>query len=234
MAPHRRRVAIGAFATLLCALGGVAAGAGASACDTPLVTVETADGDLHRRLCEIVASALPRLEECQLKLVSAVSIGFADSLHLGSPDQICFGNYHQRTDRIELLKPPAFERFHNRSEVWAAIPVTEHFDSIVVHELTHALVDQTAPATQSCTADQEYIAYAMQVASLSDSSRTTLINRVGVSTPTSDDEINSVILGLSPAAFAVNSWLHFSQPENGCDVVRKIIRGETTFLLLPE
>jgi hypothetical protein len=38
---------------------------------------------------------------------------------------------------------------------------------------------------------------------------------------------------MNPDLFAVKAWQHFSDPENGCGFVWRLIRGETT-LDLPE
>lgn len=228
-----RTVAV-VFVQLSCANTFAPANAGGFPCKTPLVLVDTEDRELHGRICKTVESALPRLAECKLTLVDPILISFTEQLDLGSPELVCFGRYHLRKDRIELLKPTAFERSHSSSKLWAPIPMSEHFDSVVVHEFTHALLDQATLKEQTCRADDEYIAYAMQMASLSESTRVALIASVAVSAPTSTEEINSTILNISPVAFAIKSWLHFSQPENGCDFVEKIIRGETTFFLLPE
>ncbi|WP_149866444.1 DUF6639 family protein [Tropicimonas marinistellae] len=232
MTPETRMQLIGVFALLLCAFHLVGANAGTSSCEMPLVLVDTDDQELQVRICKTVTSVLPMLEKCQLKLTNPVTISF--SKQLGSPDNRCFGHYLRGKGRVVLLEPKAFEQAHKASESWTAIPAAEHFDAIVVHEFTHALVDQNALVELSCSADEEYIAYAMQVASLSEPTRSALLTSVGASIPTSTEELNPLILGFSPTAFAARSWLHFSNPENGCAFVGKIIRGEVTFWMYPE
>lgn len=87
---------------------------------------------------------------------------------------------------------------------------------------------------RACIADYEYISYAMQIAGLSNTTKSALLASVNASPPTSTQEINSITLGFSPADFALRSWLHFSKTENGCAFVKKTIRREVTFFLLPE
>ncbi len=217
---------------VLCTCTGVAANAEPVPCNTPLIFVDTEDKELHRRVCDIAGSALPVLEQCLLKLVDPVTISFSGEL--GNPDELCFGLYHQGDEWIELLEPKAFEQAHTDSKSWAALPAAEHFDAIVVHEFTHALVDQTALVERACSADEEYIAYAMQLSTLPDSARDALIAASGVSQPVPVESINQVMFGLSPVSFAVRSWLHFQEPENGCGFVKKIIRGEATLWIGPE
>ncbi|MFD0982821.1 DUF6639 family protein [Tropicimonas aquimaris] len=197
-----------------------------------MAIVDTNDELLQERVCEIVASAVPKLAECGLNLMSPVAISFSNKLDHSSG--VHFGIYHLGKNRIELLDPKTFEQAFRRSETWTAVPLAEHFEAVVVHEFAHALVDQNAAIQRACIADDEYIAYAMQIESLSESTRSVLLAEVGASPPTSTQEINSLVLGFSPADFAVRSWLHFAEPENGCAFVEKIIQGEVTFFFLPE
>jgi len=202
------------------------------ACETPLVLVETDDMELHERICTVVEQSLPALAECKLEPKLPVTISF--SVKLKVAEEVCLGLYHTGKNEINLLEPDAFTAAHNGSKIWSAIALSQHFDSLVVHELAHALFDQSTNSKLACGVDQEYVAYAFQLASLTASTRNEFLTSAGVAPPVSVEGINQVILGLSPSSFAARSWLHFSQPENGCDFVEKIIRGETSLWLDPE
>ena len=232
MAPQIRRLLVGVFAPLLCAFSVPAANAEAAPCEMSLVSVDTSDERLHERVCEAVESAVPILERCQLTLKRPILISFSNELE--SADQVCFGLFHHGESQIELLYPEIFAEAHEQSAVWIAIPVDEHFNSIVIHELTHAYVDQAVTEGPTDSADWEYIAYAMQIESLSASTRDGFIANVGVTDPVAVEELGSMMLGFSPARFAAKSWLHFVAPENGCDFVGNILRGEQTLMMLPE
>ncbi|SDK49589.1 DUF6639 family protein [Aliiruegeria lutimaris] len=221
-----------ALVAMSCAFTFLAANGAPLACGTPLVRVDTEDRTLHARICEIVASALPMLDGCHLKLTKPVTITFSDNLE--NAHGSCFGLFHPDRKQVELLTPRAFAQAHDKSESWHAIPLAEHFDAIALHEFVHALVDQTAVVERSCTADEEYIAYAMQIESLSDATRSRLLKAVDASPPIAMEEINPLLLGFAPPSFAVKSWLHFSEPGNGCDFVQKLMRGDVTLWLYPE
>ncbi|NDR56479.1 DUF6639 family protein [Aliiruegeria sabulilitoris] len=221
-----------ALVAMPCLFTFLPANAAPLACGTPLVRVDTVDRALHARICEIVASALPLLENCHLKLTKPVTIIFSDDLE--NAHGPCFGLFHPGKKQMELLTPKAFAQAHDKSDSWGAIPVAEHFDVIVVHEFVHALVDQTARGERNCTADEEYIAYAMQIESLSETTRSALLEDVDASPPISLEELNPILLGFAPPRFAVKSWLHFSEPGNGCDFIQKLMRGDVTLWLYPE
>lgn len=196
-------------------------------CDTPSLLVETDDSDLRDRVCKVASEALSDLSACHLKQESPIVFVFEDLiLELGNS---CLGLYHRKTERIVLLTPDAFETAHAASDFCDFIPASAHFDSIVVHELTHALVDQTPNADAISRTDDEFIAYAMQVQSMPAATRGKILERYGPQAADRTDRINGYFLDIAPLAFAAASWLHFTAPGNGCGLVGKILSGEFTF-----
>ncbi len=198
----------------------------ALSCGAEMVLVQTENSELHQRVCKVVMTALPRLESCNLRLHRPIVIGFNDEISPSSID--CFGIYHTGKNQIELLTPEAFHSAHLKSDYCSGIPETDHFESIVVHELTHALLDQVPGGTTDYAVDQEYIAYAMQLEMMQKPVRDQFLSDIGLSTPIAAERINEFVLMFSPSVFAASSWLHFSSSENGCDLVGEIIRGEQT------
>lgn len=195
-------------------------------CDTTRTLVETDDQDLHERVCNVVMTALPVLENCHLRQNLPVLIRFNDALSTSGHD--CLGLYHDGKGQIDLLTPEAFHSSHIKSDYCKEIPENVHFDSIIVHEMTHALLDQVPGAKDYDLVDQEYIAYAMQFEIIHKSVRDRFLSSIGLSAPIEPEWINEFILSVSPSVFAASSWLHFSSSERGCEFVGKIIRGEET------
>src|SRR6056297_1959525 len=195
-------------------------------CDNDLLLVETEDVDLHNRVCKTASAALPRLDACHLTLDRPVTFAF----ETGPPptEPACLGLYHTGKDRIILWPPATFAQLHATSEYCGTVPAPDLFDSIVVHELAHALTDQSACRETACTADREYIAYALQIDSLHPGVRDRFIAESALTPPFGEDRLNDVILAFSPATFAAAAWLHFSAPENGCAFVGRILRGDHT------
>ena len=211
------------FTMLLCS----AANAEPSPCDAPNIFVKTEDHGLRDRVCSVVAEALPSLRNCHLESNQPVFFSFSDSL-LSSND-VCLGLYHHGSNQIDLLTPESFSTTHEQSDFCDTLPETAHFDSVVVHELTHALLDQARREKTILRVDQEYIAYAMQLQFVGASVRDKFLSNFDRSSPIEDGRINEFILEFSPSVFAAASWLHFSHPEHGCGLVDRILRGEHTF-----
>ena len=140
----------------------------------------------------------------------------------------CLGLYHSENNQIDLLTPEAFHVSHGDSEFCEKIPEDVHFDSIIVHELTHALLDQVPGGKVSNLVDQEYIAYAMQLEIMPEPVRDRFISSIGLTAPVDAGRINELTILFSPSKFAASSWLHFSSSGNGCDFVGEIIKEEKT------
>lgn len=195
-------------------------------CDNPLILVDSEYPVLHKRVCAAVSAVLPKLEACYLKQDRPIVFGFEDEI--SQSDIVCLGLYHRGEDRIDLLTPEGFRQAHMQSEFCDSIPANEHFDSIVVHELTHALLDQSLWQSTAHRVDHEYIAYAMQIESMTEPGRDQFIANTGLNGPIEVGHFNEFTLDMSPSVFAAKSWLHFSSPGNGCEFAGQIVRGEYT------
>ncbi|WP_135501545.1 hypothetical protein [Roseovarius aestuariivivens] len=200
-------------------------------CDRPGIFVTTDDPELHDRTCAVASAALPRFEACHLKQYHPVNFHFNDAI-LPS-NRICLGLYHAGTNQVELLTPEAFGEAHLQSEFCEGLSEDAHFDSIIVHELTHALLDQVPGGTSRYFVDQEYIAYAMQLDLLPEAERATMLSGTELAKAPGLERFNELVLMFSPYTFAVSAWQHFSEPGNGCDFVGQIVRKEQTFWLDP-
>ena len=75
----------------------------------------------------------------------------------------------------------------------------------------------------------EYIAFAMQLQSLSRRDRQALIDGLLSSSPVELSWFTDEQLHETPELFAANAWRHFSQPGFGCAFIKTIVAGETVF-----
>lgn len=200
-------------------------------CDNPLILVDSEYPVLHKRVCAAVSVALPKLEACYLKQNRPIEFGFGDEISQAGIS--CLGLYHRGEDRIDLLTPEGFGQAHLQSEFCDSMTMDEHYDSIVVHELTHALLDQSPWQSVARRVDHEYIAYAMQIENMIEPSRGLFIANIGLNGPIEVGYLNEFTLDISPSMFAATAWLHFSSPGNGCEFVGQIVRGEYTLWQQP-
>lgn len=95
--------------------------------------------------------------------------------------------------------------------------------SYVIHELAHAASQKKfVPGVSICTAN-EYIAAVVQISTLPSGERKTIMrNYPEVAGFDKKEEITMAYYMLDPSKFMLNSYLHYSKPENGLKFIRRL------------
>lgn len=184
----------------------------------------SAEPDLATQMCVIAADARDSLSTCGIDLDRPLLIEMVENLPTG-----CIGEYHCGQDRITLLSPQAVSGELNDDHPLRQIDVETYLASVLVHELVHAALESMPCPFTSCVASQEYVAYAMQMHSLPEDARSTVLTRPELDRTITDDEINPIILQMAPDLFMQKAWLHFSQQEDPCGFIRQIAAGAFLF-----
>ena len=194
------------------------------ACPNGVVTTVTGDADLHERICRASDHAISLFDDCGFELPDPVEI-----TTLPEAESMCFGVFHCGEARIELLTPDAMDTIREKDSIFAPIPTERFFDSVVVHELAHALYDQTECPYPNCLATSEYFAYSYQIMSFSDEDRAALERGLDMERKVSRDYIVGILAVMSPDTFTRRVWAHFSQRENQCAWLGGILSGAILF-----
>jgi len=194
------------------------------ACDKGQTQVTGADPDLAGHVCTVVERALEQLAQCHLAQKDPLSIKIVDGFSDDMPG--CVGIFDCANDRIEILKPDAMGSTLEDNRRFSRLPLMSLFDSVVAHEMTHALVYQNLGEDSGSWAQNEYMAYAMQMAFLSPEDRALFMQGFTTDRPGSLGGINILIMLMAPDAFAAEVWLHFSAKGNGCDFMGQLLSGE--------
>lgn len=97
--------------------------------------------------------------------------------------------------------------------------------SFVVHEITHALIDPMFPENGNHRLAHEYIAYVAQIATMDEAMRAQILGDFNVTPFDRLAQINTMLYAMSPDAYAVKSFKHFQQPENGIGFVEFLLDG---------
>ncbi len=130
---------------------------------------------------------------------------------------------------VQVLDPEALSLAIRQAGNFASMPIDVLFDSLLVHEISHALAYQSSLAPPRTTAEAEYIAYAMQLESLPADVRDDFVASHPVTQPVSLMGLNDIILSFSPEVFAVKAWTHFRTEGNGCEFIRSILEQKVNF-----
>lgn len=116
--------------------------------------------------------------------------------------------------------------------VYRKLPATELHHSLIVHEVSHAIVHQNL-AVAPCHAVHEYIAAVAQISALSDESRRVYLEAFAGEDRYTTEMFNDIVLAMNPARYAAAAYRHFHLPENGCAFVRRLLADHNALPRLP-
>jgi len=187
--------------------------------DASVIAAKTADA---RLTCDAVARATTLFQSCNIPAIARpLKIEVIDQINDG-----CFGQYHCGADWIELLAPSAMAAKRQPNGIYTDLPIDRFFQSIAVHELTHAAMEDAPCPFPACLVRDEYAAYVMQMMSLTPGQRHQLAERTDlVGRRISRDELNSIMYFMAPERFAVKAWMHFTQRDEPCGFLGQLVDG---------
>ena len=199
-------------------------------CSESLVSVTAPNASRAQSVCTTVMATLPKLAQCDLQLSHPLSITVLNDLP-GVSDT-CFGYYVCDGHRIFVRSPGGIAEITQLSRLYKDIAPEVVFDSIVVHEVSHAAFEQTACEDALCLANHEYVAYVMQMWSFPLVVRQKIVEQFGQDEPVEPIRLNDLIAVIAPEKFAALAWQHFNQPGNGCDFVGALVTGNVSLEIL--
>ena len=202
-------------------------GAEPVACPDPRLAVESANPALAMEICDVVADVGERLEECGLLQSAPLTIEVVGGL--SHPMGECLAYFDCDRETIRLTDPSLYASLLDPEVIYALLPPETAMRALLTHELGHALIDQMSEGRDGPLVDHEYIAAAMELDLMEPDWRETVIAAAPVSLPPKPGLVDIFLYYLAPRKFAVNAWQHFSLPENGCALIRRIVEGEMTF-----
>jgi hypothetical protein len=206
------------LAALLLACSGARAETDIRPCDGQPVEVE---GDSRHVdvVCAASVAALARLAELGLVPERPIRVVLVDA-GIVYNGHLAYGQYDGTHERLELMSPAA---------IASQQPPPTLFDQPIDDVLYAGLVAHGADKIGSPA--QEYLAYAVQLASLPDERREAIVAAAGVRGWEAGDTVSNIYLGLNVHRFAVKSHLHlYAHPERA-RVVETVLssRGNVTF-----
>ena len=189
--------------------------------------VEADDPEMTQALCEVATDIRRELATCGLAQSRPLTIEMVDEV--SHPMGDCLAYFDCDYDLVRITDPDSYIDLLGDDASYSALPAMVVVRALLTHEITHALVTQTAADRTVPMVDQEYVAAAMELEFMDEKWRNALINANPVSLPPKEGLIDIWIYGFQPRKFAVNAWQHFDLPENGCSLVQKIVGGQKSF-----
>ena len=195
-------------------------------CPGGAIVVQSA-GDHSEAICRVASEATRQLASCNLTVPSPITVEVTHEVPSG-----CYGLYHCG-DHLIQLRPVGDYAAHLSSapqSLFAHVEPDVFFESILRHEMVHAVLEATHCPFDSCPATQEFVAYTMQIMFLPDIERAPFDQRLAeVSRPVTRDSVNAIILMWSPETFMTNAYAYLMQQNDPCALIGAIAQGEVVF-----
>ena len=190
-------------------------------CEETNVSVSARRSENAEMACAAVKHAEALFAQCEMPpLDDPLRIEIVDEMSAG-----CVALYHCGEGLIEVLEPPLMEKRRSSGDAFAFLAIESYFPSAIVHELSHTLFDDVPCPFESCVSANEYVAYAMQIMSLTPEQQAEFTANSDLDERVSRDELSSVILFMAPSVFARKSWAHLSQRDDPCAYIGQILEG---------
>ena len=196
----------------------------AEACAGSQVTVVAADPFDRTNACQGAAEAIAFLRSQGLETDLPLTIRVVDELSYPC-DASVLAYYRPGRPVVEVLSIHACRAVAPNGRILGLKIDDELYQSLVAHEVAHFIADQSFAAERPCLAAQEYIASTVQIGTLPQPLRETVLASRTLPGFGNDAEISSLYYALDPQAFAVKAWRHFARPGNGPAFYQRLFDG---------
>lgn len=189
-------------------------------CD-PTITIEAAEERHATQVCTAVQRAIQVIDACGLpQIPGALTIQVVDEL-----EQPCMAHYQCAENEIYVLSPEIMEA--NRvSGAFSHLGAEAYFSSVIVHEVAHSVAASLPCPFESCIVAEEYVAYALQVMSLTPPERTEFEKQASIDGRVSSEDLSPVYLFMAPDRFAQKVWSHLQDRDDPCLYLQSLVKGQ--------
>ena len=199
-------------------------------CENLEISVDSSDNVLAQHICHVAEQARDQLNSCHLFQAEPILIEITEQPRLNHFD--CLGVFRCDVSVVEVIEPSRIPEVLIEGDPLLMISENLVFDSVIVHELTHAFAHQTLTTRSGSVAQDEYLAYAMQFEFMPEEARAILLGARPITIDVTIEALNEMTLMFAPTVFGLRAWTHFNYENNGCGFFQLILDG--TVKLAPE
>jgi Family of unknown function (DUF6639) len=196
-------------------------------CENLEISVDSSDNALAQHICQVAEQARDQLNACHLFQAEPVQIKITEQPRLNHFD--CLGVFRCEDSVVEVIRPSRIPEVLVEDDPLILISENIVFDSVIVHELTHAFAHQTLTTRSGSVAQDEYLAYAMQFEFMPEDARNVMLETRSIATDVTLDSLNEMILMFAPTLFGLRAWTHFNYENNGCEFFQLILDDKVNF-----
>lgn len=203
-------------------IGATAPGVAATPCAGTGVSVAAENADDARFACRGVIEAVDFLAERGFAVRKPVKVEVVESIDV-IPGASVLGIYDPKADVVKVLARSAFSS-GTADDTVLGLPIDDDlYASIFAHEVAHAVIYQNLGGQKLPFAAHEYLAYAVQLATLSVPERERVLARFPGAAFTELEQVSEVVLGMDPDRFAVKAYQHFRKLDDQDAVLRRLL-----------
>jgi hypothetical protein len=152
-----------------------------------------------------------------------IEIRFVEVIPDLPPEVPALGCFVRSQQRIYML---AFEQCRTRVLAYGLEVDRTMHRALVAHEVAHSLLVANTSRGKLGVVAQEYIAYVTMFATMPDSYRQAVLQKIPGTGFATEAEINLTIYLLDPVRFGAQAYRHFSEPANGSAFLRRILNRQ--------
>jgi hypothetical protein len=219
------RTAVAAALALVAVLTCIAPPAGAAdvRCPAAAITVLNITAPDAEIVCRAAQVAADFLTARGFVVKDAATISIVDRLTAIDLPSI-IGTYAAKTHHAEVLRYEAAAKQLPERPAFGVPMSPDLYRSFIVHEIAHAIADPNFVRRPLAPA-HEYIAYTTQLATMPDELRNAILRNVDTDGYEHLKEVGDMLLMMDPNRFAVKSYLHFIEPQNGAAAFEQLLTG---------
>jgi hypothetical protein len=202
--------------------------AGHASCKRLPITLSGGSKDEIEIACSAGEKAADTLEQCGIAVGGPLHVQFVDHpvSHCGVP---AYGTFDASSARVEIASFAVCRALVPGDSAFARLDPTAADHSIIVHEMTHAMVSSLTRAPKLTRAAHEYLASVVQIQSMEPEDRKRFLGETRREVVNDIRHFNEIFYYLRPDEFAALAFEHFGQPENGCAFIQRVLRREVEF-----
>ena len=196
-------------------------------CAGSAIRVQTELGSEAKAICDGARGSLDQLRSCGLHPRNDLAIEVTDDVLAMSNGKIV-GDYLPGVSRVRIASQAAIAA-RPAGATQTLVPALDYYSSIAAHVVAHAVFHDATEHLDLPRVAHEYVAYALQIATLPKEARDRLMTAGTVKPASHLYTFSPFLLLADPEQFAILAYSHFSQPVNGCAFLTRIIKREQSF-----
>lgn len=202
-------------------------GAAQGTCTGALVHVNAPSSSEHEVACSAARRALDFLNRCKIVLQRPLQVRITGDLHhpFGLP---VLGFFDVEREEV-LIGTREWILPRVSPGVFSALPFADFYASIVVHEIVHGVLHQNAGEYVMSHIAGEYVAYALQIASLPVDVRQLFLDALPARGNPKEFLFSDILLSLDPPLFAARAYDHFKASSDACQYA-SLLQRELDFI----